>query len=474
MRPKIAAIIVVLATVTMRIGYASQQELAFRSIEGKKHSAITPVRRTGQWWGGRHDAINERLKKGNVGLLFIGDSITHGWENAGKEIWAMYYAPRNAVNMGISGDRIQHVLWRLDHSNFENVSPELAVILIGVNNSGDNTAEEIADGTIAICQRLRATLPKMKILLLAIFPTKSESRNQKHATASLLASRIADGKMIHYLDINPKFLTDKQELTRELMPDGVHPNKNGYRIWAEAIESKVAELIGDAIIYFAASRGDMAKVEALVRKGIDVNAADAHGCIALHYAAQEGHKDVVELLLSKDADIDAKNKDGGTPLEVALSQRRNDIVKLLVEKGADIPTIHLAAFVGSLDKLQRFVKTGTDINSEDKNGRTPLLRAVTGGHIDAVGFLIENGADVNTSDKQSRVPLVYALWAMNSDIVKLLLDKGADVQAKDKSGYTPLHWAVMMGSKESTELILEAGGDVRVESTTGETPLDLA
>ncbi|MHC4463099.1 MAG: ankyrin repeat domain-containing protein [Planctomycetota bacterium] len=475
MRQKIAAIIVVLTTVTLLVGCASQQELAFRSIQGKTHSAITPMSRAGEWWAGRHDAINEQLKKGNVGLLFVGDSITQGWENVGKEIWAKYYAPNNAVNMGISGDRTQHVLWRLDHSNFENVSPELAVVLIGVNNSRDNTAEEIAEGTIAICQRLRTKLPKMKILLLAILPTKSESRNQKHATASLLASRTADGKMIHYLDINPHFLTDEQELIEGVMRDGVHPNENGYRIWAEAIESKVTELIGDAIIYFAASRGDVAKIEALVRKGIDVNAADAQGCTALHYAAQEGHKEVVELLLSKGANINAKNNDRKTPLEVAASQRRKDVVKLLVEKGAEIPTIHLAAFVGSLDKLRSFRKAGTDINAKDARGMTPLLRAVTGRHVDAVKFLIDNGADVNTGDEQGYVSLMYALWTMDSDMVKLLVDKRADVNAKDtQSGYTSLHWAVMAGSKELAELILEGGADLNAESTRGETPLDLA
>ncbi|MHC4679204.1 MAG: ankyrin repeat domain-containing protein [Planctomycetota bacterium] len=228
------------------------------------------------------------------------------------------------------------------------------------------------------------------------------------------------------------------------------------------------------IIYFAASRGDTGKVEALVRKGIDVNVADAQGCTALHYAAQEGHKEVVELLLSKDAKINAKNRDGRTPLELAASQRRKDVMKLLVEKGADIPTIHLAAFVGSLGKLRSFVQAGTDVDAKDEDGRTPLLRAIVSKHVDAVKFLIEAGADVNRRDEQGYVPLVHALWGLDSDMVKLLLDKGADVHAKDTSGYTPLHWAVMMGSRQLTELVLEAGADAKTESTTGETPLDLA
>jgi beta-glucosidase len=181
-------------------------------------------------------------------MLFIGDSITHGWENTGKEIWNDHYAKRNAVNMGFGGDRTQHVLWRLDHSNMEHISPKLAVLMIGTNNSNgnDNTAEEIADGIIAICHRLRTRLPKTKILLLAVFPRdpKPSSQRQKNAEASLLASKIADSRMIYYLDINSSFLTDDGLLSKDIMPDYLHPNKAGYKIFAEAMEPKIAQLMG--------------------------------------------------------------------------------------------------------------------------------------------------------------------------------------------------------------------------------------
>ena len=214
----------------------------------KQHSAVEPAHRH-SWWTLRNDTVNERVRQGNIDLLMIGDSITHSWEGGGKKLWDKYYEPRNAVNMGFSGDRTQHVLWRLEHGHLEGISPKLAVLMIGTNNSNgdDNTAEQIADGIISICKKLRAECPKMKIMILAIFPRGPESSQQreKNDKASMLASKIANGKMIHYLDINEKFLTKDGFLSKKIMPDYLHPNEAGYKIWAEAIEPKVAELMGE-------------------------------------------------------------------------------------------------------------------------------------------------------------------------------------------------------------------------------------
>ena len=163
--------------------------------------------------------------------------------------WDKYYANRNAINMGFSGDRTEHVLWRLDHSDFSNVSPKLAIIMIGTNNSNgdDFTAEEIGDGIIAICERLRNQFPDMKILLLAIFPRGAgpSPQREKNAAATKQASQVADGKSIYFLDINQAFLTADGTLPESIMPDLLHPNLEGYRIWAEAIEPTVAKLMGE-------------------------------------------------------------------------------------------------------------------------------------------------------------------------------------------------------------------------------------
>lgn len=213
----------------------------------QEHDAVKPVPREGGWMN-RHNSFNERVKQGNVDLIFIGDSITQGWEGAGKAVWEEFYKPRNAVNLGIGGDRTQHVLWRLDNGNIAGIKPKLAVIMIGTNNSGSNSAAEIADGNAAIVKKLRSDLPDTKILLLGIFPRGADNSNpqrQKNNAANEIFAKLADGKMVEYLDIGPKFLDDDGVLSKEIMPDLLHLSPAGYRIWADSIEDHVKRMLGE-------------------------------------------------------------------------------------------------------------------------------------------------------------------------------------------------------------------------------------
>lgn len=213
------------------------------------HSAVTAVSRSRRGWIPRHQAVLDRNKQGEVDMIFVGDSITQGWERAGRSTWQQYYAKRNVVNLGFSGDRTQHVLWRLQNGEIAGISPKLAIILIGTNNSNgsDNTSREIGEGIIAICQKLRADLPDTKMLILAIFPrgeTPSPQR-QKNAEASSLAATVADNEWIYYLDIGDEFLGKNGRLPKELMPYYLHLNARAYQIWAEAIEPTVVKLMAE-------------------------------------------------------------------------------------------------------------------------------------------------------------------------------------------------------------------------------------
>ncbi|MEM7476803.1 MAG: platelet-activating factor acetylhydrolase IB subunit [Planctomycetota bacterium] len=201
------------------------------------------------WWMPRHEQkLEERKKMKQVDLLMIGDSITYGWENGGKEVWNKYYASRNALNIGFSGDRTEQVLWRFDHGEIDDIDPKLAVIMIGTNNTGHrkDPPQETADGIKAIIEKLHEKYPDTKVLLLGVFPRGASPQDELRKIndgINAIISKLDDGKKVHYLDISANFLDDRGVLPKSIMPDLLHPNKKGYALWAEAMEPSIAKLL---------------------------------------------------------------------------------------------------------------------------------------------------------------------------------------------------------------------------------------
>src|SRR5262249_27233420 len=188
-------------------------------------------------WMDLHRQFVARAKQGKVDLLFLGDSITQGWRGA-AEVWKRFYGPRNAANFGIGGDRTQHVLWRVLHGELQGIQPKVVVLMIGTNNAGSATADEIAQGITAIVQELRKQLPKAKVLLLGVFP-RGEKPNPTRAKLEAVNAQIArldDGAHVKFLDIGKAFLSPDGTLSREIMPDFLHLSSNVARIWADSVD----------------------------------------------------------------------------------------------------------------------------------------------------------------------------------------------------------------------------------------------
>lgn len=204
-------------------------------------------------WQQRADADLAAARAGGHRVVFIGDSITQGWRAAGKDVWREVWEPRHALNLGIGGDRTQHVLWRLDHGLLDalaapNNDVRVCVVMIGTNNSNDDDhqAGGIGDGIAAIVARLRYALPNAKVLLLAIFlrGERPDAQREKCASASWYASMMFDGDD-HVLcrDIGAHFLTADGTLTKDVMHDFLHLTATGYRIWADAIVADVDAML---------------------------------------------------------------------------------------------------------------------------------------------------------------------------------------------------------------------------------------
>jgi beta-glucosidase len=215
----------------------------------KQSAAVTPEPRTAAWWVERHQNANARGKEGNIDLIWIGDSITQGWEGAGAEVWNRFYGTRRPANLGFSGDQTQHVLWRLEHGNLEGITPKVAVIMIGTNNSNgdDFSAAEITEGVKTIVKSVRTKLPKTRVLLLGIFPRGEypNAQREKIINVNNAIAQMADSSTVRYVDIGDAFLQEDGRISREIMPDFLHLSPKGYEIWAKAIEPVLAEMLGE-------------------------------------------------------------------------------------------------------------------------------------------------------------------------------------------------------------------------------------
>ncbi len=192
----------------------------------------------------------EALKTGPIDVVFLGDSITDGWRlDPQHTLFVEKWGKHNPLNLGISGDRTEHVLWRLEHGEVEGIKPKLVVLMIGTNNLGNKvtaTPEETAAGVKCVVASLREKLPETKVLLLAVFPRgkkATDSFRGKIKTVNDTIAKLDDGKDVKYLDISDKFLAPDGTLTPEVMPDSLHPNEKGYQIWADAISDTVDEMV---------------------------------------------------------------------------------------------------------------------------------------------------------------------------------------------------------------------------------------
>ncbi|RYX82012.1 hypothetical protein EON83_21540 [bacterium] len=191
-----------------------------------------------------HQSFLQRIKEGPIGVLFIGDSITNRWRN-NDELWKRAFGKYNPANFGIEGDKTQHVLWRFDNGELEGINPKVVVVMIGTNNMG-YPAEDIIKGDKKIVAEIHRRLPETKVLLLGIFPRGAEATNPARAKLKGINAELAkldDGNQTRFFDFGDKFLEADGTISKEMMPDALHPTSRGYEIWADAISPLLAEMM---------------------------------------------------------------------------------------------------------------------------------------------------------------------------------------------------------------------------------------
>jgi len=206
----------------------------------RENPCIRPVQ-TGVRTTQRHTSFVDIANTNQFDILFEGDSITDWWQQTGAqggaEVQKKFFGDIGIANFAVAGDTTQGVLWGLQNGEGQGHKPKAVMLMIGTNNSGGNTGAEIAEGVGAIVYQLRKDFPDAKIMLLAIFPRgtgPTDRSRQVNEEANKIIAKLDDGKHVFFKNINDKFL-DAQGHLIGFRGDNLHPNAEGYEIWASAV-----------------------------------------------------------------------------------------------------------------------------------------------------------------------------------------------------------------------------------------------
>jgi beta-glucosidase len=166
----------------------------------------------------------------------LGDSITRGWETRGAAVLADLRKQYSILPLGIGGDRVQHVIWRVRYGELDGFKTKCIMLMIGTNNNYGDKPEATALGIKNLLSEIRAKQPEATILLVPVFPRGEQPTDPKrinNANVNALIKGFADGKHVIWVDFNSRLVRPDGTISKDLMPDFLHPRVEGYRIWAE-------------------------------------------------------------------------------------------------------------------------------------------------------------------------------------------------------------------------------------------------
>lgn len=238
--------------------------IASAQVPGRFNSEIPSARI--DYWQKRAAQIDQQLSGRQslkpVRLVFVGDSITDFWhldanpwfpgKYCGRAIWDESFGgavpAHTALNLGVSGDRIEHVLHRLLPAarggegwlDRPDLQPDTIFVMLGINNSFDSETPATASiykGVLAVVAQIRERKPEARIVIQSLLPTDDDTKNRDLVLPVNDRLRVfaANAKDIDYLDLYPAFVDEHGAQRRNLFNDSLHPSRDGYRVWRDRL-----------------------------------------------------------------------------------------------------------------------------------------------------------------------------------------------------------------------------------------------
>jgi beta-glucosidase len=202
--------------------------------------------------GGRQNEALRRVREatGPVRVVFVGDSITQGWEDAGRQAWARDFEPMDALQIGVGGDRTEHVLWRLAQAPLTPLDPEVVVLMIGTNNAGTgrDSGELIVRAIRAVVDELLRQCPRATVIVLDI-PPRGQRVNPLRGLVlqvNQALSQVDWPARARFIRVGDEFVRGDGSLDEQALPDFLHFSPQGYERWSRSIRPVVSAALAAA------------------------------------------------------------------------------------------------------------------------------------------------------------------------------------------------------------------------------------
>lgn len=204
----------------------------------------------GRPWMDQHLDGLKIATDGKCDLLLLGDSITQSWGGPGRrvgapasEVFQHWFGQIRVGNLGISGDRTQHLLWRIENGALDGANPKVIVILIGTNNIGHDPPTDIALGIEAVVKATRKKASEALILLhpiLARGKTPDDRGRRDVAAVNEQLRHLEKFEQVEIIDLDPMFLRKDGSIYGDLYrSDALHLSATGYEAWARALAPRL-------------------------------------------------------------------------------------------------------------------------------------------------------------------------------------------------------------------------------------------
>lgn len=192
-------------------------------------------------YGNQNREVKEK-QKGEVRVVFLGDSIFEGWSVARPD----FFSGKSYFNRGISGQVTAQMLLRFQEDVVD-LKPDVLVLKAGINDIAENAGAYDQQKTLnnikSIVQLAKAS--KIKVVLCSVLPANRfiwrPSLTPADKVIDLNAALLEFAKLekVLYLDLYTAVVDDQKGMKAIYANDGVHPTVDGYKVLEPLVEQAI-------------------------------------------------------------------------------------------------------------------------------------------------------------------------------------------------------------------------------------------